>query len=211
MKVIVLGGFLGSGKTSVLLQLAEFLVDRSMKAEDTTPVVIVENEIGGSGVDNLLLENQGLTVKNLFAGCACCTSSAQLEDTVLLLKKEFDPEWLIIEATGLAYPDKIKQTVEDAFGLETEIITIVDAKRWFRLIAAMEPFVSGQLENASSVLINKIDCIDENCLNLVTPSIRSYNSGIPCYSISAITKFTDDFWGKLLGNLLTDDYNELKG
>lgn len=202
MKVIVLGGFLGSGKTSVLLQLAEFLVARSLNNENTTPVVIVENEIGGSGVDNLLLENQGLTVKNLFAGCACCTSSAQLEDTVSYLKKEFDPQWLVIEATGLAYPDKIKQTIEDAFLVETEIITIIDAKRWFRLIAAMEPFVSGQLENASSVLINKVDTVDEQKVQSVIESIQTYNKKLSCYPISAIIKIPDDFWERLLDQLL---------
>ncbi|WP_286946884.1 GTP-binding protein, partial [Acetobacterium sp. UBA5834] len=202
LKVIVLGGFLGSGKTSVLLQLAEFLVARSLNNENTTPVVIVENEIGGSGVDNLLLENQGLTVKNLFAGCACCTSSAQLEDTVSYLKKEFDPQWLVIEATGLAYPDKIKQTIEDAFLVETEIITIIDAKRWFRLIAAMEPFVSGQLENASSVLINKVDTVDEQKVQSVIESIQTYNKKLPCYPISAIIKIPDDFWERLLDQRL---------
>lgn len=202
MKVIVLGGFLGSGKTSVLLQLAEFLVARSLNNENTTPVVIVENEIGGSGVDNLLLENQGLTVKNLFAGCACCTSSAQLEDTVSYLKKEFDPQWLVIEATGLAYPDKIKQTIEDAFLVETEIITIIDAKRWFRLIAAMEPFVSGQLENASSVLINKVDTVDEQKVQSVIESIQTYNKKLPCYPISAIIKIPEAFWERLLDQLL---------
>ena len=200
MKVIILGGFLGSGKTSVLLQLAEFLVNQSLNAENTTPVVIIENEIGGSGVDNLLLESQGLTVKNLFAGCACCTSSGQLADTISLLKKEFDPEWIVIEATGLAYPDQIKHTVEAAFDLETGIITIVDAKRWFRLIAAMESFVSGQLENASGVLINKIDCVEENVLNGVIQSVRTYNPTVPCYPISAIEKLTDGFWGSLLKN-----------
>lgn len=68
----------------------------------------------------------------------------------------------------------------------------------------MEPFVSGQLENASSVLINKIDCVDEDCLDLVTASIRGYKPGIHCYSISAITKFTNDFWEQLLENLLPD-------
>lgn len=202
MKVIVLGGFLGSGKTSVLLQLAEFLVARSLNNENTTPVVIVENEIGGSGVDNLLLENQGLTVKNLFAGCACCTSSVQLEDTVSYLKKEFDPQWLVIEATGLAYPDKIKQTIEDAFLVETEVITIIDAKRWFRLIAAMEPFVSGQLENASSVLINKVDTVDEQKVQSVIESIQTYNKKLPCYPISAIIKIPDDFWERLLDQRL---------
>ncbi|KNZ40224.1 GTP-binding protein [Acetobacterium bakii] len=202
MKVIILGGFLGSGKTSVLLQLSQFLVSRSPKEEGTTPVVIVENEIGGVGVDNLLLENQGLTVKNLFAGCACCTSSAQLEDTVSFLKKECNPHWIIIEATGLAYPDKIKHTVESAFGVETGIITIVDATRWFRLIAAMEPFVSGQLENARGVLVNKIDCVDEACIDAVIESLKTYNPTIPCHPISAITKLTDVFWVTLLGSLL---------
>jgi len=201
MKVIILGGFLGSGKTSVLLQLAEFLVSRSLKEAVTTPVVIVENEIGGAGVDNLLLENQGLTVKNLFAGCACCTSSAQLEDTVSFLKNEYNPKWIIIEATGLAYPDKIKHTVEAAFGVETGIITLVDATRWFRLIAAMEPFVSGQLENAGGVLVNKIDCVDENCVAEVIKSLKTYNPTIPCYPISAITKHTNGFWETLLGSL----------
>ncbi|MBI4857220.1 MAG: cobalamin biosynthesis protein P47K [Acetobacterium woodii] len=201
MKVIILGGFLGSGKTSVLLQLAEFLVARSLKKEHTTPVVIVENEIGGSGVDNLLLENQGLTVKNLFAGCACCTSSAQLEDTVSFLRKEFDPEWIIIEATGLAYPDKIKHTVTDAFGFETGIITIVDAQRWFRLIAAMESFVSGQLENAMGVLVNKIDCVEKDCLHAVIESIKTYNPSVPCYPISAIAEMSDGFWENLLEKL----------
>ncbi|MCG2729148.1 MAG: cobalamin biosynthesis protein P47K [Acetobacterium sp.] len=201
MKVIVLGGFLGSGKTSVLLQLAKFLVYRSRKEENTTPVVIVENEIGGSGVENLLLENQGLTVKNLFAGCACCTSSAQLEDTVLFLKKEFDPQWIIIEATGLAYPDKIKHTVTDTFGFETEIITIVDAQRWFRLIAAMESFVSGQLENAMGVLVNKIDAVEEDCIDAVIASIKAYNPTVPCYPISAITELSDGFWESLLEKL----------
>ncbi len=202
MKVIILGGFLGSGKTSVLLQLARFLVTRSEEKPDTTPVVIVENEIGNAGVDDQLLKNQGLTVKNLFAGCACCTSSAQLEDTVSFLKKEHDPQWLIIEATGLAYPDKIKTTVEDGLGLDADIIAIVDASRWFRLIAAMESFVAGQLIHASGVLVNKIDCVSGSDTEAVIKDIHSYNPELPCYPVSAIKKFSSDFWEALLGNLL---------
>ncbi|MBO6010916.1 MAG: hypothetical protein J6P71_03850 [Oscillospiraceae bacterium] len=75
MKVLLLGGFLGSGKTSVLLRLAQYLVSRG---EGGSKVMIIENEIGEVGVDDKLLKSQGLQVRELFAGCACCSGGADL-------------------------------------------------------------------------------------------------------------------------------------
>lgn len=188
---------MGSGKTSVLLQLAKYLVDISSAEKTEKKVVIIENEIGSSGIDNLLLENADYTVKNLFAGCACCTSSAQLTDTVLFLKKEYNPEYIIIEATGLAYPSKIKSTVETVLELEALTITLVDAKRWFRLVSAMENFVSEQLEDTLAVLVNKIDLVDEATVEKVTESIRKYNQEAHCYPISAMNELSNGFWEDL--------------
>lgn len=54
MKVIVLAGFLGSGKTSVLLKLAKYIVKRDGE-EGRTSVAIIENEIGEVGVDDKIL------------------------------------------------------------------------------------------------------------------------------------------------------------
>ena len=63
MKTIILGGFLGSGKTTVLLQLARHITDKP----DFPQVVILENEIGEVGVDNQVLEGAALSVENVFS------------------------------------------------------------------------------------------------------------------------------------------------
>ncbi|UWG96713.1 cobalamin biosynthesis protein P47K [Dehalobacter sp. DCM] len=198
IKVIILGGFLGSGKTSVLIQLAKFLVDFSHGGENKIEVVIIENEIGSVGVDNLLLDSAELTVKNLFAGCACCTSSAQLTDSIQAIEKEFNPEWMIIEATGLANPVKIKKTVEEELELKVSTIALVDTKRWFRLVAAMANFVSEQLQDTIAVLINKIDLVEADDVEKVTESIRGYNPDAQCYPISAAGELLNEFWKELL-------------
>ncbi len=67
MKLIVVAGFLGSGKTSLLLEIARHLVD------DGRTVAVIENEIGEVGIDGRLIAEQGLVVRELFGGCICCT------------------------------------------------------------------------------------------------------------------------------------------
>jgi G3E family GTPase len=90
MKVLIIGGFLGSGKTSVLLQLAKHIVAQEPKRDGTT-VMIIENEIGDVGVDDKLLLSQGLAVKDLFAGCACCTSGGELLSDINTIMREVAP------------------------------------------------------------------------------------------------------------------------
>ena len=101
MRVIILGGFLGSGKTSVLLQLARYLVDNEKNSFSEVKVAIIENEIGDVGIDDKVIVNQGFSVTNLFAGCACCSLSGELVYNIKTIQKELNPEWLIIEATGI--------------------------------------------------------------------------------------------------------------
>ncbi|WP_368294629.1 GTP-binding protein [Dehalobacter sp. TBBPA1] len=197
IKVIIVSGFLGSGKTSVLMQLAIYLIEISHGNKNEKKVVIIENEIGTAGIDNLLLENVDFTVKNLFAGCACCTSSAKLTDTVDYLSKEYSPEWIIIEATGLAFPSKIKSALETELGMQAMTIIVVDAKRWFRLVGAMENFVSEQLKDTKSVLVNKIDLVGETTVEKVQEGIRKYNRDAYCYPVSATNELSAGFWDDL--------------
>ena len=58
MNILLLSGFLGSGKTSVLLQLAKHIADTV--PGDGMKVMIIENEIGEVGVDDKILRAQGL-------------------------------------------------------------------------------------------------------------------------------------------------------
>ena len=67
MKVLILGGFLGSGKTSLLLQLAYYMTGH-LSGDKKYQVVILENEIGEEGIDDKLLRGNGYQVENLFSG-----------------------------------------------------------------------------------------------------------------------------------------------
>ncbi|MDO0825290.1 GTP-binding protein [Desulfosporosinus nitroreducens] len=98
--------------------------------------------------------NAGFKVDNLFAGCACCSLSGELVSSIKNIQKALNPEWLIIEATGVAYPGSIGKAILESLGLDAYIITIVDAKRWRRLQNAMETLMSEQLKDSSIVLFS---------------------------------------------------------
>jgi G3E family GTPase len=153
LNIIVFGGFLGSGKTTVLMQLARYLT--RCPSEKETPVVIIENEISENGVDNQLLSRENFTVANLFSGCICCTSNAQLCGTITSLQEKYSPDWILVEATGLAYPDSIVSTIKNGLNFCAEVLAIVDVKRWQKVLLALNDFITAQLSCASVVLLTK--------------------------------------------------------
>ena len=154
MKIIILGGFLGSGKTTVLMQFGKYLIRRAGTEDKTstdTPVVILENEISEAGVDNQLLSSANFTVQNIFAGCICCTSTASLCESVKQIENTWNPEFLLIEATGMAYPDNIRDVLREEAGKQASILALADAKRWKRVVRAMPQFVISQLKDADVI------------------------------------------------------------
>ena len=77
MKTLILSGFLGSGKTSTLLQLVRYIVEKSTSASQNK-VMILENEVGEIGVDDVFLRSGGWEVDTLFSGGVCSTVSGEL-------------------------------------------------------------------------------------------------------------------------------------
>lgn len=198
MRVIILGGFLGSGKTSVLLHLARYLVDNEKGSSSEVKVAIIENEIGDVGIDDKVIVNEGFSVKNLFAGCACCSLSGELVYNIKTIQKDLNPEWLIIEATGIAHPGSIQQTIRKGLGLPSYIITIVDAKRWKRLVRAMETMVSGQLEDSSIIFMNKVDLVNSEEHEDVKQSVSSYKPDVEIIATNAKDKLSHELWKRLI-------------
>lgn len=182
MKVLILGGFLGSGKTTLLLQLAPFLAKNSQKDPG---VVVLENELSVTDVDTKMLQSNNLTVRNLAAGCICCSSSRDLVSSVAAIHKDFDPDYLIIEATGMAYPDAIAQTVETECSFRSKIAVLADTSRWEKLSIAMPGFVYGQLSHADVVFLNKADLVSNEKLASVCTQI-SEKTDAPIYPVSMI-------------------------
>ena len=67
MNVLIFGGFLGSGKTTALMQLARYIVDHAV-TESPNKVMILENEIGEIGIDDKFLRSGGFRVDNSVRG-----------------------------------------------------------------------------------------------------------------------------------------------
>ncbi|WKY43321.1 GTP-binding protein [Eubacteriaceae bacterium ES2] len=197
MKIIILGGFLGSGKTSVLLQLAEYLVKLEKDYHSETKVAILENEIGTIGIDDKLIRNAGFSVENLFSGCACCTLTGELIGSINKIEKDLNPEWLIIEATGVAYPAGIRKAVLEGNKIDSTILIIADAKRFPRLANAMESLVFGQLETASMILLNKADLVSNLELEKVTNCILNINNAVEVVPVSAKETIALEILGKI--------------
>ena len=181
MDILVVGGFLGSGKTSFILQLARELIG----ARGVRSVVILENEIGECSVDDKLLRASGLQVRGLFSGCVCCTLAGELAAAVRRIGDELRPDWLIVEATGLAFPGSVRETLHRTLGLDCRVCVLTDALRWKRLFAAVEELMRGQLEDADTVLVNKADAADAQALAEAVEAAREIHPGIPVLPVSA--------------------------
>lgn len=184
MNMLVLGGFLGSGKTSVLLQLAKHIIGEG--SDKYAKVVILENEIGEVSVDDKILRSKGYTVENMFSGCVCCTMSGEMVINVKKIMADLRPDWIIMEATGVAYPYTIVETLQSSIkDIEMKVVVLADSKRWNRLLIPMRQLISDQLNGADFILINKIDMVDDDTLMQVDRSVESFNAKAQRFHINA--------------------------
>ena len=153
MYVYILGGFLGSGKTSLLMELTSMYIGKGKN------VAIIVNEAGDIGVDGATLKRKGYNALELPNGCICCTLSGSLQDGLRSIIKDVDPDIIIIEPTGLALPHKVKEIVRIAMidQKETYIIGVIDAQRFELLMEKKKDFFKRQMHNSDFILINKSD------------------------------------------------------
>ncbi len=198
MKILILGGFLGSGKTTSLMRLARYIVDTT-RSDKKIKLIILENEVGEVGIDDAYLRSGGFTVDNLFSGCACCTVAGELITAVIKIQKELDPDWIIVETTGIAYPRNMQENLKNAIGQDSRIVVLADASRWNRLLLPMNNLLRGQIEGSDAVLVNKIDLVDGDTLAKVERDILDMEPKAVVLKISALSDVTDDVWQQVTG------------
>jgi G3E family GTPase len=184
VKLLVIAGFLGSGKTTVLLELARRLTD------DGHSLAIVENEIGEVGVDGEVVRRHGLPVRELFGGCICCTLQVGLVETLRAVEAEFAPDWAVVEPTGLAAPGDVVATVRELMpGLEAvTTLTLVDAERWEMLWEVVEPLVTAQVEAADVIAVTKVDVATNEAAAAARDAVRRINAAAPLLATDAVSE-----------------------
>ncbi len=153
MRIHVLGGFLGSGKTTILMRLAASYV------ADGKKVSILVNEAGDIGVDGATIRGDGYNTTELPDGCICCSLTTTLQEAIVNINNDLQPDVIIIEPTGLAIPSKVEEAIDGVKDLDKkmDVIGIVDAHR-FGIFADKKPtFITEQIRGSDLILMNKID------------------------------------------------------
>ena len=177
MRILVVSGMLGSGKTSAILGIAGILSDKGVK------IAVVENEIGSIGIDGEILERSGMKVRELRGGCICCTMKAGLIDTLRTIEAHIGPDMTIVEPTGIADPNQVLTAVDGVAGVTVDsvyTIIMVDAERILKVKRMFERPLKNQLSVADLVLINKVDTVSDEDAGEIEVLLRemSYNGPV---------------------------------
>ena len=172
MIVDIIYGFLGSGKTT-------FIINALKELNEAEKTVVLVNEFGDVGIDGGLLEKQGGNVVEMPSGCICCTLQTDFRSQLLELTQNIRPERVIIEPTGVATIKQIQSIVGaqlfENFIEKIHSVMIADASGFMELFKANPHFTESQTRNADLVLLNKCDRVNKKKAQVIRSAISAIN------------------------------------
>lgn len=159
VKVNVISGFLGAGKTTLIRKL---LTGSKLRSEK---VVLLENEYGEIGIDGGFMKDAGITVTELNAGCICCTLAGDFQAAVDQLIDTYHPDRILVEPTGVGKLSEILAAVEKAKSRHSDIevggsATVVDAGKCRMYMKNFGEFFLDQVKSASTVIFSRTQLLD---------------------------------------------------
>lgn len=168
-RLVVLCGFLGSGKTSFLNQFIEFHLSHDQQ------VAVLQNEVGEQGVDESLLEGDE-SVLAIDSGCVCCTMAGSLTRGLRQITERMSPEVIVLETTGLANPLNMIDEFQELsdLALLSAVVTVVDAALFWQSLQTSD-ISSRQIKAADTIVVNKCDLVDRSALEKIKIELEKQN------------------------------------
>lgn len=151
--IILIGGYLGSGKTTYLNSLLSEANGRKL--------AVLVNDFGTINIDASLVEGSVDDVVALQNGCICCSMAMGMQSAILkVLKRDEKPEAIVIEASGVANPGEVAKILSDdamrPYASLELVISMLDCKS----IAAYKPaelkLIREQLRYSGIVMLTKL-------------------------------------------------------
>ncbi len=172
IKVDVISGFLGAGKTTFIKKMVE-------EAFQGEKIVLIENEFGEVGIDGGFLKDAGIEISEMNSGCICCTMVGDFDRNLKQVAEQFDPDRIIVEPSGVGKLSDVATSVQNvAKDKPMEInalVTVVNAVKAIKQMKAFGEFFNNQIEFANTVVLSRTQSVDDAKLEKVVSAIREKN------------------------------------
>lgn len=173
---LVVSGFLGSGKTSLVRHLLERAQAEKMR------VAVVSNELGALGIDRALLGAGGEAFVELEGGCVCCELADDLLETLEMLRDRVGPDRVVIETSGVALPFDTqlnfwREPVSHWIGDDMALV-VVNAEQ-LQEGRDLEGTFTDQVSSADLLVLNKVDLIADDELDALEARLREIEPEAP--------------------------------
>ncbi len=192
-RYVMLGGFLGAGKTTTLIRLAEHLQEQGKR------VGIITNDQAAGLVDTAVVKAHKVPVQEIAGGCFCCRFPS-LQEAADKLDEEARPDVFLGEPVGsctdlvatVSYP--LRRLYGDRFVI-APLTVVVDAKRALRMFGLQDGkrfsdkvayIYHKQIEEAHALLINKIDLISADELASIKNYVQEQHPSKQIFTCSAL-------------------------
>ena len=170
IKIDVISGFLGAGKTTLIKKLFQ------SKLKDEK-VVLIENEFGEIGVDGSFLKESGVEIKEINSGCICCSLVGDFSKSMKEIVEKFNPDRIIIEPSGVGKLSDIIKAIEKVEEpLKINIVaTIVDGGKCKMYFKNFGEFYDDQIKQANTIVVSKTDKLSDEKVLAAVELIKSLN------------------------------------
>ena len=151
MKILLVSGFLGAGKTTFIKELAKNI---------NLEFVVLENEYADIGVDKDFLDEKNLNVWEMSEGCICCSMKGDFRSSIKRIYSEINPEYLVVEPTGVGMLSSIIENIREINNNDIEIlspITLIDITSFSEYLETFNSFFTDNLKNTGKVILTKLE------------------------------------------------------
>ncbi|WP_338949369.1 GTP-binding protein [Fusobacterium nucleatum] len=172
MKILLVSGFLGAGKTTFIKEMAKNI---------NLEFVVLENEYADIGVDGNFLDEKNLNVWEMSEGCICCSMKGDFKSSIKRIYSEINPEYLIIEPTGVGMLSSIIENIREINNNDIEILsplTLIDITSFNEYLETFNNFFIDNLKNTGKVLLTKLENFNHFEIENIKNKILEINNNL---------------------------------
>ena len=207
MKILLVSGFLGAGKTTFIKELAKNI---------NLEFVVLENEYADIGVDKDFLDEKNLNVWEMSEGCICCSMKGDFKSSIKRIYSEINPEYLVVEPTGVGMLSSIIENIREINNNDIEIlspITLIDITSFNEYLETFNNFFIDNLKNTGKVMLTKLENSSHFEIENIKNEILKINNNLEILTTDYRTfpkKWFGEILNKSIDNKIIDKNFSLK-